>query len=83
MVCKCSYLPISKYIKFPKHVHTIFSVDNILFITFYIALSLFMHNFKKKTNGRKEKWYFVSKIVLTTVRKKCSSDREKTFEIRG
>ena len=25
---------------------------------------------------------FVTKIVLTTVRKKCSSDREKKFEIR-
>ena len=27
------------------------------------------------------KWYFVSKIVLTYCEKKCSSDREKTFKI--
>jgi hypothetical protein len=31
-----------------------------------------------------KKWCFVTKIVLTfTVRKKCSSDQGKTFEIRG
>ena len=30
------------------------------------------------------KWYFVAKIVLTSCeKKKCSNDREKTFEIRG
>jgi hypothetical protein len=26
-------------------------------------------------------WYFVSKIVLNTVRKKCSSDRDKLFKL--
>ena len=32
-----------------------------------------------------KKWYFVTKIVLTTVRKNCSSDREKLlkFEAEG
>ena len=25
------------------------------------------------------KWYFVTKIVLTTVRKKCSTDRKETL----
>ena len=25
-------------------------------------------------------WYFVTKIVLTTVRKKCSSDQEKLLK---
>ena len=30
-------------------------------------------------------WYFVTKIVLTTVRKKCSSDQEKLlkYEVEG
>ena len=32
-----------------------------------------------------QKWYFVTKIVLTTVRKNCSSDGEKPlkFEAEG
>ena len=32
-----------------------------------------------------KKWYFVTKIVLTAVRKNCSSDREKLlkFETEG
>ena len=34
---------------------------------------------------RGKNWYFVTKIVLTTVRKNCSSDREKLlkFEAEG
>ena len=28
-------------------------------------------------------WYFVTKIVLTYYKKNCSSDQEKTYEIRG
>ena len=28
-----------------------------------------------------DKWYFVTKIVLTYCEKNCSSDRKKTFEI--
>ena len=38
------------------------------------------------TQGNLKKWYFVTKIVLTsTVRKNCSSDREKLlkFEAEG
>ena len=38
------------------------------------------------TQGNLKKWYFVTKIVLTsTVRKNCSSDREKLlkFEVEG
>ena len=30
-----------------------------------------------------KKWYFVTKIVPTYCEKNCSSDREKSFEIRG
>ena len=34
---------------------------------------------------KKKTWYFVTKIVLTCVRKNCSSDREKRlkFEAEG
>ena len=31
----------------------------------------------------KKKWYFVLKIVLTTVRKYCSSDQEKLLQIEA
>ena len=30
-----------------------------------------------------EIWYFVTKIVLTSVRKNCSSDREKLLNIKA
>ena len=36
-----------------------------------------------KTKNDVEKWYFVTKLFWPTVRKNCSSDREKPFEIRG
>ena len=42
-----------------------------------------LHEFRHRFFAAKW-WYFVSKIVLTYYEKKnCSSDREKTFEIRG
>ena len=28
-------------------------------------------------------WYFVTKIVLPTMRKNCSGDQEKLFEAKG
>mgnify|MGYP007015853996 CR=1 FL=1 len=44
---------------------TTISVDNLLFITFYIALSLFMHNFKKNIMvGSKEKKIRDTECVL-------------------
>ena len=42
-------------------------------------ISAELNSLRKKTI--KEKWYFVTKIVLTyTVRKNCSSDREKLLK---
>ena len=40
---------------------------------------------KSRENSYLYKWYFVTKIVQTTVRKKCSSEREKLlkFEAEG
>ena len=38
-----------------------------------------LHNTKCTTKF--QKWYFVTKIVLTYCEKNCSSDREKPFQI--
>ena len=43
-------------------------------------LCLLPKPFNPADAGKKLQWYFVTKIVL---RKNCSSDRKKTFEIRG
>jgi len=33
--------------------------------------------------AERKKWYFVTKIVLNTVTKKCSSDREKILRFKA
>ena len=36
-----------------------------------------------ENSDAKEKWYFVTKIVMTNCEKKCSSDREKLLKFKA
>ena len=53
-----------------------------IFFVFYDLGSLAVLSFAiKKVSWKKNKQYFVSKIVLNYCEKKCSSDREKSKEL--
>ena len=61
------------------------NLHNFQVETFISSVFLHRQSFQKfgYRNGKLVNWYFVTKIVLTTVRKKCSSDREKLFKFQA